>query len=128
MNYPDDYLSSQPTPSGARTRVEPRMARLLSDRAVQAQVRRGAVPEPQWRDALQAMCAEARAESVVPEQLLVELKQALAILCDTYRVPHGAARTEFTSRVVTLCIEEYYAVDSRLDARRGAAKEVPRDD
>jgi hypothetical protein len=99
-------------------RVAPTVAKLLDDRAVQAQVRRGAVPEPQWRDALRAMCQEARAEHIVPEQLLVELKQALGILCDTYGVPHGAARTDFTSRVVTLCIEEYFATgEDTLPAR-----------
>ena len=98
--------------------VEPRVARLLSDRALQAQVRSGAVPEPQWRDALHAMCEEARAENVVTEQLLVELKQALGILCDTYGVPHGAARTDFTSRVVTLCIEEYFAAAEDARAAR----------
>ena len=91
------------------------MATLLSDRAVQAQVRRGAVPEPQWRDALHEICEEARAQSVVPEQLLIEVKQALGILCDTYKVPHGSARIEFMSRVVTLCIEEYYAVHANRD-------------
>jgi hypothetical protein len=65
-------------------------------------VRRGAGPERQWRDALHAICEEARAESVVPERRLVEVKQALGILCDRYKVPPGPARTESTSRVVTL--------------------------
>jgi len=70
---------------------------------------RGALPEPEWREALRAICEDARADDVQSERLLVELKQAVGILCDTCLVPHGPARMEFMSRVVTLCIEEYYA-------------------
>ena len=112
MELRDQQRSSKAAPSGEHGRVEPTMARLLRDRLLQAQVRQGMVPEPEWRDALHAICEEARAQNVVPEQLLVEVKQALGILCDTYKVPPGPARTEFTSRVVTICIEEYYAVDA----------------
>jgi hypothetical protein len=88
-----------------------KVAHLIDHRAMLAQVRRGAVPEPEWREALRGICEDARADDVAPENLLVELKQALRILCDTCSVPHGPARTEFTSRVVTLCIEEYYSAD-----------------
>ena len=101
--------------SGAASRagnvagVASKVADLLSDGRMQAQVRKGAVPEAPWRDALRAMCDEAHATGVPPEQLLREVKEAVAILCDTCAVPYGPARMEFTSRVVTLCIEEYYA-------------------
>jgi hypothetical protein len=53
---------------------------------------------------------------VPPEQLLREVKEAVAILCDTCAVPYGPARMEFTSRVVTLCIEEYYACAGDISA------------
>jgi hypothetical protein len=99
--------SDAPRASGG-SRVAIKVAHLISQRAMLEQVRRGAVPEPEWREALRAICEDARADQVPSEQLLVELKQALAILCDTCLVPHGPARAEFTSRVVTLCIEEYY--------------------
>jgi hypothetical protein len=52
---------------------------------------------------------DAHADDVPPEQLLVELKQALGVLCDACAAPLGPARAELTNRVVTLCIEEYYA-------------------
>lgn len=111
-------------PSGAVQRnagslgVASRVAPLVSQRAMLAQVRQGAVPEPQWRDALRAICEDAHHDGVPAEQLLVELKRAIGILCDAFAVPRGPARWEFTSRVVTLCIEEFYA--SAGEARRAA--------
>ena len=91
------------------TGVASKVAHLISERAMLAQVQRGAVPEAEWREALRAICEDAHADGVAPEHLLVELKQAIGILCDAGSVPYGPARMEFTSRVVTLCIEEYYA-------------------
>jgi hypothetical protein len=90
-------------------RVKARLAGLLDERAVRAQVTRGVVPETSWRQSLRAMCEDARAESVSPERLVVEVKEALNIMYDACAVPPGSERTLFTSRVVTLCIEEYYA-------------------
>jgi hypothetical protein len=89
--------------------VATRVTDLVSERALWAQVQRGAVPEAEWRAALRTICEDAHADEVPPEQLLVELKQAVGILCDGCAVPHGPTRAEFTNRVVTLCIEEYYA-------------------
>ena len=89
--------------------VASRVTDLVSERALWAQVQRGAVPEAEWRAALRRICEDAHADDVLPEQLLVELKQALGILCDACAVPVGPARAEFTNRVVPLCIEEYYA-------------------
>jgi hypothetical protein len=90
-------------------RVSSKLARLVSSESMRAQVKRGVVPETKWRRALREMCEEARSAGVPSEQLLIEVKQALGILCDTCAVPYGTSRTEFTSRVVSLCIEEYYA-------------------
>ena len=117
-------------PSGAVPRnagslgVASRVAPLVSQRAMLAQVRQGAVPEPQWRDALRAICEDAHHDDVPAEQLLVELKRAIGILCDAFAVPRGPARWEFTSRVVTLCIEEFYAAagEPRRAARPATGK------
>jgi hypothetical protein len=86
-----------------------RITDLVSDRALWEWVQRGAEPEAEWRAALRRICEDAHADDVLPEELIVELKQALGILCDACAVPHGPPRAEFTNRVVTLCIEEYYA-------------------
>jgi len=102
-------VSSSAPRAGAGSGAATKVARLISHQAMLEQVRRGAIPESEWRQALRAICEDARADDVQPERLLVELKQALGVLCDTCLVPQGPARMEFTSRVVTLCIEEYYA-------------------
>jgi hypothetical protein len=89
--------------------VASRIGQLARSGAFPSQVHRGVTPESEWRKALHAMCEEARLASVPPEQLLREIKQALAVLCDTCGVPHGPSRTAFTNRVVTMTIEEYSA-------------------
>ena len=61
------------------------------------------------RGALHAMAAEAHAQAMLPEQLLVLLKDIW------YSVPGVSAIRETTDqvrllqRVVTMCIKEYYA-------------------
>jgi hypothetical protein len=89
--------------------VASKVADFLQEGVVQAHGRRGFGDEPQWRTALREMSEEAHAAGVPVEQLLIEVKQALGILCDTCAVPYGPARTDFTNRIVTLCIEEYYS-------------------
>src|SRR5215218_7208039 len=89
--------------------VASKVADLLQDGVLQTHVRKGVAAEEQWRTTFREMSEEARVASVPPEQLLIEVKQALHILCDTCAIPYGPARTEFTNRVVTLCIEEYYS-------------------
>ena len=96
--------------------IESKVATVVNRFAVRSQVRHGVLPESRWRGALREMCGEAHTDGVPPEQLLVELKRALSILCDACSVPRGQERDAFTSRVVTLCIEEYYA-DRRSDIR-----------
>ena len=109
-------VSGDASRAGSVAGVASKVADLLSDGRMQAQVRNGAVPEAPWREAIRAMCEEAHATGVPPEQLLREVKEAVAILCDTCAVPYGPARMEFTSRVVTLCIEEYYACAGDISA------------
>jgi hypothetical protein len=112
--------------AGSVAGVASKVADLLSDGRMQAQVRKGAVPEAPWREALRSMCDEAHATGVPPEQLLREVKEAVAILCDTCAVPYGPARMEFTSRVVTLCIEEYYAFAGDISAGTYACSDSTR--
>jgi hypothetical protein len=81
---------------------------LLGNQLVQSIVQRGVV-EAQWRSGLRVMCEEARAERVPAERFLGDVRQALGILCERCGVPEGRARVEFTKRIETLCLEEYYA-------------------
>ena len=102
-------------PPGAATRVNgvadvaSRAAEFLQKDVTQAHGRDALAAEAQWRTALREMSEEARATGVPVEQLLIEVKHALGILYDSCAVPHGPARAEFTNRVVTLCIDEYYS-------------------
>jgi hypothetical protein len=82
---------------------------LLGNQFMQSIVQRGVLAETQWRSGLRVMCDEARAARVPAERFLGDVRQALGILCERCGVPHGLARAEFTTRIVTLCLEEYYA-------------------
>ena len=109
MDFADRDASRDASLLNRRAALRSRMAGLIGTQSVQAQLDRGVVPEPQWRAGLRGICAEAREECVPPEQLLREVKEALSILCDACAIPHGQMRTKFAGRVVTLCIEEYFA-------------------
>ncbi|HEV7990476.1 MAG TPA: hypothetical protein VGP25_01575 [Gemmatimonadaceae bacterium] len=82
---------------------------LLGDDCMESHARRDRVTEDQWRVCLRAICDEAHASGVPPERLLRELKEAIRRLCDARAIARGPGRTEFTSRIVTMCIEEYFA-------------------
>ena len=82
---------------------------LLGNQCMQSIVQRGVLAETEWRSGLRVMCDEARAARVPAERFLGDVRQALGILCERCGVPHGLARAEFTTRIVTLCLEEYYA-------------------
>jgi len=109
------HNTSSDISSGDRVDLGDRIARVVREGALQAQVRVGVVPEAQWRRAIRDICDEAHADDIPPERLVKEIKEALRVLCDACHVPHGSARTDFTQRVVTLCIEEYYATARERD-------------
>lgn len=56
------------------------------------------------------MCAEARRADVCPEHLIVVLKRAITDTGDAHRLA-PQERREITERLVTACIEEYFARD-----------------
>jgi len=85
------------------------LGELLGNQFMQSIVQRGVLAETEWRSGLRVMCDEARAARVPAERFLGDVRQALGILCERCGVPHGLARAEFTTRIVTLCLEEYYA-------------------
>jgi hypothetical protein len=60
------------------------------------------------RDALDAMAAEARAKSMLPEQLLVVLKDVWYALPAVRALEDSGAQIRLLQRVVTMCIKEYY--------------------
>ena len=60
------------------------------------------------RLALDAMAAEARAKSMLPEQLLVVLKDIWYALPAVRSIDDSSAQIRLLQRVVTMCIKEYY--------------------
>jgi hypothetical protein len=95
-------------------------ARPLSDTAHAAlravlgeHVRRSALDQPlsphRLRRALRLLCDDARRRGVRAEQLVVAIKQAWGSLPESRWRPGDDRGTAFLQRVVTVCIEEYYA-------------------
>ena len=81
----------------ARTRVA--LSRYLEDPDGQAQ---------ELGDALDAMATEAREKSMLPEQLLVVLKEIWYALPAVRALDDSSAQIRLLQRVVTMCIKEYY--------------------
>jgi ActR/RegA family two-component response regulator len=61
------------------------------------------------RDALQKMAAEAREKTVLPEQLLVVLKDIWYSLPGVQEMSDTTEQVRLLQRAVTMCIREYYA-------------------
>jgi hypothetical protein len=60
------------------------------------------------RDALDAVAADARSKSMLPEQLLVVLKDIWYALPAVRAMDDSGAQIRLLQRVVTMCIKEYY--------------------
>ena len=62
------------------------------------------------KDALLRMSAEARERAVLPEQLLVMLKDVWGTLPEVRAMTDAGEQVRLLQRVVTMCIKEYYSV------------------
>ena len=60
------------------------------------------------RQTLDAMATEARSKSMLPEQLLVVLKDVWYALPAVRSLDDSGAQIRLLQRVVTMCIKEYY--------------------
>ena len=60
------------------------------------------------RTALNQMADEARTKAILPEHLLVALKQLWSSLPEVRAVGDSEEQTKMLQRVVTMCIREYY--------------------
>lgn len=65
--------------------------------------------EPDLRRALRTVCAEAHRRHLRAEQLLILFKQAWSSLPEVEQLPRGIERDELLGRIITVCIEEFYA-------------------
>ncbi len=73
---------------------------------------RGRLSEAELRRAIRSVCVEARRHGVRAEQLLVVFKRALVSALDAHGVPVGEERDGISARLVSACIEEFYAVEA----------------
>lgn len=65
--------------------------------------------EGQLRDDLQAICREAKRHDLRVEHLIIAFKDAWRALPEASMLPQGSQGPEFLSRVITLCITEFYS-------------------
>lgn len=72
-----------------------------------------ATSSPSLKDALRQPCGEAKLKNWPPESLLIALNTALNAVPAVQRLARGPDRDEFVSRVVSLCIDEYYGAPRR---------------
>jgi hypothetical protein len=63
----------------------------------------------QLRDALCRMAREARTNDMLPERLLVVLKDVWHALPDVRNAADPREKSRLLQRLVTLCIKEYYS-------------------
>ena len=61
------------------------------------------------RDALQRMAGEARDKAMLPEQVLIVLKDIWYTLPGVQAITDANEQVKLLQRVVTICIKEYYA-------------------
>ena len=93
--------------------------------ALGAQLRLSPPDEPvstvRLRRALRLLCDDARARGVRVEQLVVTIKQAWNSLPEAAWRPGDDRGTELLRRVVSVCIEEYYAERRAADLPASAS-------
>ena len=65
-------------------------------------------PDP-LQPALLAMASEAREKSILPEHLLIVLKDVWNALPEVRSMSDNAEQVRVLQRVVTMCIKEYYS-------------------
>ena len=61
------------------------------------------------RSALLRMSSEAREKAILPEHLLIVLKDVWNALPEVRAMPDATRQIRMLQRVVTLCIKEYYS-------------------
>jgi hemoglobin-like flavoprotein len=60
------------------------------------------------RSSLLLIATEARSRSILPEQLLIALKELWNTLPEVRAIPDASEQVRLLQRVVTMCIREYY--------------------
>ena len=80
--------------------------------ALQAQLQNRA-SSGELRRAIRLMTREARRKDLKAEQLLIVFKRAWHSLPVVDQLPYGPDRADLLSRIITMCIEEFYTDEDR---------------
>jgi hypothetical protein len=96
--------SSSPPPS----RLADETVHALRE-ALRRYLSNGLSPSP-LQDALLRVAREAREKDILPEQLLIVLKDVWNALPEVRAMTDNAQQVRLLQRVVTMCIKEYYSV------------------
>jgi hypothetical protein len=111
INQPINLTTGGESPTAEITPLVERMLR----RALELVQSKGAATSPDLRLLLHAICGKARARHLFAEQLIIIIKVAWYAMPEAYRDLRwsgvGDPRTEVLARVITVCIEEYYAIE-----------------
>ncbi len=97
------YDSSQPPPSRLDSNTVEAVREALRAYLARPDVQGG------LQQALLRVAAEAREKSMLPEHLLVVLKDLWNALPEVRAIPDTREQITLLQRVVTMCIKEYYS-------------------
>jgi hypothetical protein len=102
------HLTPRTIPESTITALGELLVRMFHDEAqpnAEGIIRAGA----DVRDALRALCEDARVHRVRVEQLVIAIKQGWSSLLSESPRMRSAGPDALLNRVITLCIDEYYA-------------------
>ena len=91
---------------------ESEFANVVSDalrRAITAKFFATLGADGELRGDLQAVCREAKRHDLRVEHLIIAFKEAWHALPEARMLPQGSQGPEFLSRIITLCIAEFYS-------------------
>ncbi len=77
--------------------------------ALTEQLKRPDGPTPELASLLRKVAQEARAQSIPPEELIVSFKELWNSLAESLRPQNADQYERVRQRLVTLCIQAYYA-------------------
>ena len=98
---------SSPTSDPSRSLPEPILDALRA--AIEAHLHHTDADSTRLGDALRSLTREARARGARPEHLIVALKHSWSALPELQHAVDRQARSRLLERLITLCIEAYYA-------------------
>lgn len=68
------------------------------------------------RKAVRQICESALDGDASPQELLIQFKTAISEIADQGGIHPGPERSQLLERMVSICIEEYYAIRSSRDS------------